>query len=69
MVFDGHVRPGSAIFSGKRAVRIVAEAIATNHATADIYEIVPLIADDPILTAQRTENLSRAREARKRKKA
>jgi hypothetical protein len=64
---DGHL--GSAIFSGKRAVRIVSEAIQTNHAWADIYEIVPLIVDDPILTAMRTDNLARAREARKQKRA
>src|SRR5437016_5165838 len=57
-------RMGSAIFSGKRAVRVVSEAIATNHATADIYEIVPLIVDDPILTALRTDNLAKARESR-----
>ncbi|SRR6266403_4818135 len=62
-------RLGSAIFSGKRAVRIVAEAIQTNHACADIYEIVPLIVDDPILTAMRTDNLAKARDARKQKRA
>ncbi len=64
---DGHL--GSAIFSGKRAVRIVSEAIQTNHACADVYEIVPLIVDDPILTALRTDNLARAREAQKQKRA
>ena len=64
---DGHL--GSAIFSGKRAVRVVSEAIATNHACADIYEIVPLIVDDPILTALRTSNLAKARDARKQKRA
>ena|SRR6266853_842149 len=57
-------RLGSAIFSGKRAVRIVSEAIQTNHACADIYEIVPLIVDDPILTALRTGNLAKARQSR-----
>ena len=64
---DGHL--GSAIFSGKRAVRVISEAIATNHATADVYEVVPLIVDDPILTASRIEHLAKAREARKQKRA
>ncbi len=62
-------RLGSAIFPGKRALQIISEAIATNHVTADTYEIVPLIVDDPLLTAQRTENLNRAREARKQRRA
>jgi len=64
---DGHL--GSAIFSGKRAVRVISEAIATNHACADVYEIVPLIVDDPILTASRIEHLAKARDARKQKRA
>jgi len=57
-------RLGSAIFPGKRALRIISEAIATNHVTADTYEIVPLIVDDPILTALRTDNLAKARQSR-----
>src|SRR5438094_4297270 len=64
---DGHF--GSAIFSGKRALRVISEAIATNHACADVYEIVPLIVDDPILTALQTSNLAKARDARKQKRA
>lgn len=64
MVFDGTLRPGNCIKSGKAALRIVMEAIMTNHATADKYIIVPVLVDPPELTAQRTANLTKARAAR-----
>lgn len=61
-------RKGAGIFSGKRAIAIVEEAIATHHTgLSEVYEIVPLMVDDAGLTASRIANLAKAREKKMQK--
>jgi hypothetical protein len=62
-------RVGTSLYKPKRAIQIIDEAIAGGSARASCYEIFPVTVDDPAVVAQRTTNLNKAREARKKKRA
>src|SRR6266480_7385311 len=61
-------RVGTSLYKPKRAIQIIDDAINGGLARASVYEVIAVAVDDPAVVAQRTPNLQKTREVRKRKK-